>query len=53
MTQIPARLIGLRGKLNTTANERESSGLPNAPGSDFGWAQIQTSVHVIARDYEQ
>ena len=21
--------------------------------ADFGWAQIQTSVHVIARDYEQ
>ena len=29
------------------------SRLPNARGSDFGWAQIQTSVHVIARDYEQ
>ena len=81
MTQISARLIGLRRKLNTTATwlrlNREStkcsnrrrlfragwlssarcstaknrttnasrSGLPNARGgSDFGWAQIQTSV---------
>ena len=27
--------------------------VPNARGSDIGWAQIQTSIHVIARDYEQ
>ena len=26
-------------------NRRESNGLPNARGSDFGWAQIQTGIH--------
>ena len=29
---------------------RELDGLLNARGRDFGWAQTQTSVHVIARE---
>ena len=31
-------------------NQRESDGLLNSRGRDFGWAQIQTSVDVIAFD---
>ena len=29
---------------------RELDGLLNARGRDFGWAQTQTSIHVIARE---
>ena len=33
-----------------TSDGRELDGLLNARGRDFGWAQTQTSVHVIARE---
>ena len=49
-----SRQHGVAAHRKKQNNRRESNGLLNTRGRDFGWAQIQTSVHVIARErYKQ